>query len=165
MHNPSWGQVVVSRPPSSQQGAYANYYASAFEPVVLPGLEGLPSALAFGFGITAVAVALAFDLLFLRIPIPLGRFGGYAWYLTTALSFMLAGYASAKWTRAGRGLGMFVIVFSAIGYAAADLWLGMVLHALSMHGATILAGQGLGIALVTGFSGVFKGSRAKAAAY
>jgi hypothetical protein len=128
----------------------------------LAGAEprGLPSVLGFGLGLVAVFVALVFDVIFLRIHIP--GAGGYAWYLTTALSFMAAGYGTAKWTRAGRSLAMTAVGVSAAFYGVADVGLGLGLEGLSMSGSMMLGVQGVVIALVVGFAGVVKGLRAKA---
>jgi hypothetical protein len=121
--------------------------------------SGLPAPLAFGLGLAAVVVALVFDVIFLKVHIP--GVGGYAWYLTTALSFGGAGFGAAKWTKASKTLAGASVVVAAVLYGVADLGLGVVLEDLSMGSAIFLAVQGFAIALFTGFGGVYRGSSAK----
>jgi hypothetical protein len=123
----------------------------------MPKVSGLPAPLALGFPLVAVLVALVFDVIFLKIHIP--GIGGYAWYLTTALSFAGAGYLGIKWTRAGSGLVSGGLVVAGIIYGVLDLGLGLVLEELSMGSAMFLGIQGLVIALVTGFGGMYKALR------
>jgi len=125
----------------------------------VPQPSGLPSVLAFGLGLVAVFVALAFDIVFLKVHVP--GVGAYAWYLTTALSFAGAGYGGAKWTRASRTLAMTAVGIAGVLYGIADLGLGLVMEDLSLTGAIILGAQGVAIAFVTGFGGVYRGLRAK----
>ena len=120
-------------------------------------VSGLPAPVAFGLGIAAVVVALVFDVIFLKVHIP--GVGGYAWYLTTALSFAGAGWTSIKWTKASRTVAMTAVVVAAALYGVADIGLGLVLEDLSMAGAIMLGAQGLGIGIFTGFGGVFKAIR------
>lgn len=126
-------------------------------PAALGKVSGLPAPLSFVLGIAAVAVALVFDVIFLKVSIP--GVGGYAWYLTTALSFAGAGYGSIKLTRASKTVAMAAVGVAAALYGIADLGLGMVLEDLPMSGAIILGAQGVGIAIFTGFGGVFKAMR------
>ena len=121
--------------------------------------RGMPSAMAFLLGLVGVGVALACDLVFLRVNVPFA--GAYAWYLTTALSFFCAGWAAGKWTRAGRGLAIFVAVFSGIVYGCGDIALGVLVESLSRAGAIHLAAQGLAIAVATGLAGALRGVRAR----
>ena len=52
--------------------------------------------------------------------------------------------------------------FAGALYGAADLALGFsTIESLSLHRAIVLAAQGVAIALVTGFSGLYRGLRAK----
>lgn len=125
----------------------------------MPQPAGLPSAVAFGLGIVAVLVALIFDVVFLKVHIP--GVGGYAWYLTTALSFAAAGFGGAKWTRASQGTAYTAVAFAGIIYGLADIGLGLVLEDLAMSGALFLGIQGLVIAVVCGGGGVRKGVAAK----
>lgn len=104
-------------------------------------------------------VALVFDVIFLKVHIP--GIGGYAWYLTTALSFAGAGWAGIKWTRASKGLAMAAVTVAAIVYGIADLGLAMFVEDLTLGGAISLGAQGLAIALFTGVGGVHKGARDK----
>jgi hypothetical protein len=120
---------------------------------------GLPTFFAFAATIVAAAVALASDVVFLNVRIP-GP-AAYAWYLTTALSFMGAGYGAARWTNAGRGVSLVALTLAGLGYGACDVGLGFVLESLPMNHAILLGAQGLGIALLAGFGGVLRGSRAK----
>lgn len=119
--------------------------------------SGLPAVLSFPLGMVAVLVALVFDVIFLKIHIP--GVGSYAWYLTTALSFAGAGWASIKWTKASKTVAMTAVGVAAAIYGVADLGLGLVLEDLSLGGAIVLGAQGVGIGLFTGFGGVFKALR------
>jgi hypothetical protein len=114
----------------------------------------LPSAVAFGLGLVAVVVALVFDVIFLKVSIP--GVGGYAWYLTTALSFAGAGYLGIKWTRASQGTAMAAVVVAGALYGVADLGLGLVLEGLVMSSALFLGVQGVVIACICGGGGVRK---------
>jgi hypothetical protein len=118
-------------------------------------LSGLPAPLSFVLGLVAVAVALVFDVVFPKVHIP--GVGGYAWYLTTALSFAGAGWASIKWTRASKTVAMTAVGIAAVLYGVADVGLG--LEDLPMAGAIMLGAQGVGIGFFTGFGGVFKAMR------
>ncbi len=120
-------------------------------------LRGLPAPVAFVLGLVAVAVALVFDVVFLKVSIP--GVGGYAWYLSTALSFAGAGWASITWTRASKTVAMTAVAMAAGIYGVADLGLGLVLEDLSMASAIVLGAQGVGIGVFTGFGGVFKAMR------
>lgn len=120
----------------------------------LPQLSGMPSVFAFGFGIAAVVLALVCDVIFLKVHIP--GVGGYAWYLTTALSFAGAGYLGIKWTRATQATAMMSVAVAAIVYGIADLGLAMVLEDLPMGSALFLGIQGLVIAAICGGGGVRK---------
>jgi hypothetical protein len=120
-------------------------------------VSGLPAPLSFVLGLFAVALALAFDVIFLKVHIP--GVGGYAWYLTTALSFAGAGWASIKWTRASRAVATTALALAAVLYGVADVGLGLVLEGIPMVTAIVLGAQGVGIALFTGFGGVFKAIR------
>jgi hypothetical protein len=126
----------------------------------MPQPSGLSPALAFALGAVAVVVALVFDVVFLNVHIP--GIGGYAWYLTTALSFAGAGFGGAKWTRASQKTAMAAVVFAGVLYGAADIGLGLVLENLDMGAAMFLGIQGLVIAFVCGGAGVRKGLAAKA---
>lgn len=123
------------------------------------GPKGLPAPIAFGLTLAAVVVALIFDVVFLKIHIP--GVGGYAWYLTTALSFAGAGWASIMWTKASKSIATTAMVVAGIVYGIADLGLGLVLEDLSMAGAIILGAQGVAIACVCGVGGIYKALRAK----
>ncbi len=114
----------------------------------VPQPSGLPAALAFALGIGAVVLALVFDVVFLNIHIP--GVGGYAWYLSTALTFAGAGYAGAKWTRATRTTAMVAI---GIAGARRGLGLGLVLRP-RVRLRHLPRAQGVVIALVTGFDGI-----------
>lgn len=142
---PSFGGVG---PPAGLAGALPN--------VAQP--SGLPAALAFGLGFAACLVALVFDLVFLKVHIP--GVGGYAWYLTTALSFAGAGYAGRKWTRASTGMATAAAGVAAAVYGALDLGLGLVIEDLSLGAALVLAAQGIVIAAACGVGGVQRASRA-----
>ncbi len=120
----------------------------------LPQLSGMPSVFAFGFGLAAVVLALVFDVIFLKVHIP--GVGGYAWYLTTALSFAGAGYFGIKWTRATQATAMMSVAVAAIVYGIADLGLAVVLEDLPMGSALFLGIQGLVIAAICGGGGVRK---------
>jgi hypothetical protein len=120
----------------------------------LPQVSGLPSAVAFAMGIGAVVVALVFDVIFLKVHIP--GVGGYAWYLTTALSFAGAGYFGIKWTRATQSTAMAAVAVAGVLYGLADIGLGLVLEDLAMGSAMFLGIQGLVIACVCGGGGVRK---------
>ena len=120
----------------------------------LPQVSGLPSAVAFGLGIVAVVVALVFDVIFLKVHIP--GVGGYAWYLTTALSFAGAGYLGIKWTRATQATAMTAVAVAGVLYGVADIGLGLVLENLPMGGAMFLGIQGVVIACICGGGGVRK---------
>ncbi len=119
-----------------------------------PTARGFPSALAFGLGIVAVVVALAFDVVFLKVHIP--GVGGYAWYLSTALSFAAAGYFGFKWTRASQATSMVAVAISGALYGVASLGLGVVVEHLVMGSALFLGLQGLVIAVICGGAGVRK---------
>jgi hypothetical protein len=125
---------------------------------------GIPTGLnpffAFLAAIAAIGVALVFDVLFLRITVP--GVGGYAWYLTTAFSFMAAGYGGARWTRAGRVTAGTAVVLATAFYGAADVALGFMFESLSLHSSIVLGAQGAAIALFTGLTGIQRGIRAKA---
>lgn len=125
----------------------------------MPQPSGLSPAFAFALGAVAVVVALVFDVVFLNVHIP--GIGGYAWYLTTALSFAGAGFGGAKWTRASQKTAMAAVVFAGVLYGAADIGLGLVLENLDMGAAMFLGIQGLVIAFVCGGAGVRKGLAAK----
>jgi hypothetical protein len=125
----------------------------------LPQPSGLPSGAAFGLGVLAVAIALVFDVIFLHVHIP--GVGGYAWYLTTALSFAGAGFGGAKWTKAEKGTVTAAVVMAGVLYGLADVGLGLVLEDLAMGGALFLGIQGLVIAIVCGGAGMRKGLAAK----
>jgi hypothetical protein len=116
--------------------------------------SGMPSAFAFGFGIIAVVVALIFDVIFLKVHIP--GVGGYAWYLTTALSFAGAGYFGIKSTRATQSTAMTSVAVAGVLYGLADIGLALVLEDLPMGSAMFLGIQGLVIACVCGGGGVRK---------
>jgi hypothetical protein len=120
----------------------------------LPQVSGMPAALAFVLGVVAVVVALVFDVIFLKVHIP--GVGGYAWYLTTALSFAGAGYLGIKWTRASQGTAMTSVAVAGVLYGLADIGLGLVLEDLPMGSAMFLGIQGLVIACVCGGGGVRK---------
>jgi hypothetical protein len=120
-------------------------------------ISGLPAPVSFVLGLVAVAVALVFDVIFLKVHIP--GVGGWAWYLTTALSFAGAGWASIKWTRASRTVAMTAVGIAAVLYGVADVGLGLVLEDLSLASAIVLGAQGVGIGFFTGFGGVFKALR------
>ncbi len=126
----------------------------------VPQPSGLSPALAFALAAVAVVVALVFDVAFLHVHIP--GIGGYAWYLTTALSFGAAGFGGAKWTRAGQSTAMGAVVFAGVLYGIADVGLGLVMEDLAMGSALFLGIQGLVIAFVCGGAGVRKGLAAKA---
>ena len=134
--------------PSGMSGAMGKLGAG------VPQLSGLPSAAAFGLAIVAVVVALVFDVIFLKVHIP--GVGGYAWYLTTALSFAGAGYLGIKWTKASQGTAMTSVAIAGIVYGIADLGLGLVLEDLAMGTAMFLGIQGVVIACVCGAGGVRK---------
>lgn len=121
--------------------------------------SGLSPAVAFGLALGAVVIALIFDVIFLRVHIP--GIGGYAWYLTTALSFAGAGYGGAKWTRASQGTAMAAVVIAGLLYGVADLGLGLVLEGLEMQSAMFLGIQGVVIAAVCGGGGVRRGLSAR----
>ena len=171
---PNYGAPTSYNPPPPQQQASPSHAPSFGLPgmggmgglagaglgkmgAALPQLSGMPSVFAFGFGLIAVVLALVFDVIFLKIHIP--GVGGYAWYLTTALSFAGAGWASIKWTKASKTVAMTALGVAAALYGVADLGLGLVLEDLSMAGAMMLGAQGVAIALFTGFGGVFKAMR------
>ena len=126
-------------------------------PAALNKVSGLPAPVSFMLGLVAVAIALVFDVVFLKVHIP--GVGGYAWYLTTALSFAGAGWASIKWTRASRTVAMTAVVVASVLYGIADVGLGLVLEDLTMASAIVLGAQGVGIGIFTGFGGVFKALR------
>jgi hypothetical protein len=125
----------------------------------IKGPVGMPSALAFGFGIVAVVVALVFDVIFLNVNVP--GVGGYAWYLSTALSFAAAGFAGAKFTKATRSTALTAIGVAGALYGIADLGLGIALEHMPMGDALFLGVQGVAIAIFTGSGGVYKGLRAR----
>ena len=125
----------------------------------VPQRRGMPSVLCFVFGLLAVVVALGFDILFLKIDIP--GAGGYVWYATTALSFAGAGYASAMWTKAGRGLVSGVVIATGILYGAADIGLALVLDDVGLGEAIYLAGIGVAIAIGTGLGGAYRAWRSR----
>ena len=180
--DPRYGQQPYSPPPAPQGQGYPAPPATAPShagfapnigglgghlgaagkigmPAALSSVSGLPAPVAFMLGIVAVVVALVFDVIFLKVHIP--GVGGYAWYLTTALSFAGAGWASIKWTKASRTVAMTAVVVAAALYGVADVGLGLVLEDLSMAGAIMLGAQGVGIGIFTGFGGVFKAIREK----
>ncbi len=121
---------------------------------------GMPAALAFVMGIGAVVVALVFDVIFTKISIP--GVGGYIWYASTALSFAGAGYGSALFTRAGRGLITGVVIGASVIYGAGDLALGLVLESLDFSSAIFLGAQGVGIGIFCGLGGMYRGAQQKA---
>jgi hypothetical protein len=121
--------------------------------------RGMPSIMCFVFGLLAVVVALGFDVLFLKVNVPVAD--DYVWYLTTALSFAGAGYASALWTRAGRGLVTGVVTTTAFVYGAADVGLALVLDDVGLVRAASLAAIGVVIAIGTGMAGAYRGWRAR----
>ena len=121
--------------------------------------SGLSPAMAFVLSAGAVVVALVFDALFLRVHIP--GVGGYAWYLTTALSFGVAGFGGAKWTRARAASVTTAAVLAAVVYGLADVALGTVVEHLPVQSALFLGVQGLVIGLVCGAGGVRKGLAAR----
>lgn len=125
----------------------------------MPQPSGLSPAVAFALGIVAVLVALVFDVVFLHVHIP--GVGGYAWYLTTAFSFLAAGFGGAKWTRATQSTAMTAVGVAGVLYGIADMGLGLVVEDLPMGSAMFLGIQGLVIALVCGGAGVRKGLAAK----
>ena len=125
----------------------------------LPQPSGLPSGAAFGLGVLAVAIALVFDVIFLHVHIP--GVGGYAWYLTTALSFAGAGFGGAKWTKAEKGTVTAAVVMAGVLYGLADVGLGLLLEDLAMGSALFLGIQGLVIAIVCGGAGMRKGLAAR----
>jgi len=146
------------------QGGWAGQLAARAGALPMPGglgtvaqLSGLPAPVSFVLGMVAVAVALVFDVIFLKVHIP--GVGGYAWYLSTALSFAGAGWASIKWTRASKTVAMTAVAIAAGIYGVADLGLGLVLEDLTMASAIVLGAQGVGIGVFTGFGGVFKAMR------
>ncbi len=138
-------------------GAIGNMAQGALGSVPQP--SGLPSAVAFVLGVGAVLVALLFDVIFLKVHIP--GVGGYAWYLTTALSFAAAGFGGAKWTRASQSTAYTAVAVAGVLYGLADVGLGVVVEDLAMGSALFLGIQGLVIALVCGGGGVRKGMAAK----
>ena len=154
------------RPPAARlhpQGGWAGQLAARAGALPMPArsrharalqLSGLPAPVSFVLGMVAVAIALVFDVIFLKVHIP--GVGGYAWYLSTALSFAGAGWASIKWTRASKTVAMTAVAIAAALYGVADLGLGLVLEDLTMASAIVLGAQGVGIGLFTGFGGVFK---------
>jgi hypothetical protein len=140
-------------------GPLGSHLGKVQMPAALGKISGLPAPVAFGLGLVAVLIALVFDVIFLKVHIP--GVGGYAWYLTTALSFAGAGWASIKWTRASKSVAMAALGVAAAIYGVADLGLGMVLEDLTMASAIVLGAQGVGIGIFTGFGGVFKAIREK----
>jgi hypothetical protein len=144
--------------PQQQQG-FGMPGAQAFAGQQMPARRGMPSALCFVFGLLAVVVALGFDVLFLKIDIP--GAGGYVWYATTALSFAGAGYASAMWTKAARGLVSGVVIATGILYGAADIGLALVMDDVTLIEAISLAGIGVAIAIGTGLAGAYKAWRTR----
>lgn len=128
-------------------------------PFASAGPSGLAPAVAFALSAGAVVVALVFDALFLRVHIP--GVGGYAWYLTTALSFGVAGFGGAKWTRARAATVSTAAVLAAMAYGLADVALGVVVEHISVQSALFLGAQGLVIGLVCGAGGVRKGLSAR----
>ena len=168
---PNYGAPTSYNPPPPQQQASPSHAPSFGLPgmggmgglagaglgkmgAALPQLSGMPSFFAFGLGIVAVVVALVFDVVFLKVHIP--GVGGYAWYLTTALSFAGAGYLGIKWTRATQGTAMAAVVMAGILYGVADVGLGLVLEDLAMGSSLFLGVQGLVIACICGGGGVRK---------
>jgi hypothetical protein len=167
-HQPQQPQAYT--PPPAQhaqaapQGGWAGQLAARAGALPMPGglgtvgqLSGLPAPVSFVLGAVAMAVALVFDVIFLKVHIP--GVGGYAWYLSTALSFAGAGWASIKWTRASKTVAMTAVAIAAGIYGVADLGLGLVLEDLTMASAIVLGAQGVGIGVFTGFGGVFKAMR------
>ncbi len=121
---------------------------------------GMPAALSFVMGLGAVIIALVFDVIFTKISIP--GVGAYVWYATTALSFAGAGYGSALFTKAGRGLTTGVVIGSALIYGAGDLSLGLVLEEMDFSSAIFLGAQGIGIGIFCGLGGMYRGAQQKA---
>lgn len=148
--SPSWGNVQLPSLGRNVPNPFAAINAKA---------SGLPAPLAFGLALVAVFVALVFDVVFLKVSVP--GVGGYAWYLTTALSFMAAGYGSMMWTRAGKTLSFVAVGIAAVIYGVCDVGLGLVLEDLSLSGAIVLGAQGVAIGFFTGFGGVYRALRAK----
>jgi hypothetical protein len=151
-------------PPPPSPGQWRGPLAGRAGNLAMPGslgnlgqVSGLPAPLSFVLGLVAVVVALVFDVIFLKVHIP--GVGSYAWYLSTALSFAGAGWASIKWTRASKTVAMTAIGIAAAIYGVGDLGLGLVLEDLPMAGAIVLGAQGVGIGLFCGFAGVFKAMR------
>ncbi|MBS2016206.1 MAG: hypothetical protein JST00_25210 [Deltaproteobacteria bacterium] len=136
-----------------------SFGANALGGLAAKGPKGLPAPVSFGLTLAAVVIALVFDVIFLKIHIP--GVGGYAWYLTTALSFAGAGWASIMWTKASKSIATTAMVVAGVLYGIADLGLGLVLEDLSMAGAIILGAQGVAIACVCGMGGVYKALRSK----
>ncbi|MDB4938212.1 MAG: hypothetical protein JWP87_5184 [Labilithrix sp.] len=167
--SPHGPHAVYTPPPAAPPpaGAWGGHVGGAGMNMprfgAMPGLGtmdrigGLPAPLSFGLGLVAAFVALVFDVIFLKVHVP--GVGGYAWYLTTALSFAGAGWASIRWTRASKTIAMAAVGVAAALYGVADVGLGLVVEDLSMAGAIVLGAQGVGIGLFTGFGGVFKAMR------
>jgi hypothetical protein len=164
----AYGQPHSYPPPSPAAapapGGWQAQMAARAGNLNLPGglgkagqISGLPAPVAFGLGLVAVLVALVFDVIFLKVHIP--GVGSYAWYLTTALSFAGAGWASIKWTRASKTVATTALGFAAALYGLADLGLGLVVEDLSLVGAIMLGAQGVAIGVFCGFGGVFKAIR------
>jgi len=149
----SVGGIGVSMPGIPGMNSMAGAFAKA--------PTGLPPVMAFGMAIAAVLIALVFDVIFLKVHIP--GIGGYAWYLTTALSFAGAGFGAMKMTRASKKLALTAIGVAAALYGVADLGLGLVLEDLTLGSALFLGIQGVVIAIVTGGGGVHRGGRAREA--
>ncbi len=147
----SVGGIGVSMPGIPGMGNMAGAFAKA--------PTGLPPVMAFGMAIAAVLIALVFDVIFLKVHIP--GIGGYAWYLTTALSFAGAGFGAMKMTRASKKLALTAIGCAAAIYGVADLGLGLVLEDLTLGSALFLGIQGVVIGIVTGGGGVHRGGRAR----
>jgi hypothetical protein len=129
----------------------------------IPGLDSefmnskagsLPSAMAWVLGVIAIVVALAFDVVFIKFPI-----NGYLWYLSTAISFAAAGAIGGLLTKGSKMSVLIPMALCGVGYAVLDIFLEKAMSPgdTTMADALILAGQGLGISLVTGLGGAYKG--------
>jgi hypothetical protein len=114
----------------------------------------LPAATTWVLGIVAVALSLAFDVVFIKFPI-----NGYLWYLSTAISFGAAGAISGLCTKGSKMAVLVPMAVCGIVYAVLDIFLEKAMEPgeITMAGALILAGQGLGISLATGLGGAYKG--------
>lgn len=156
-------------PPTSLAPSVGFGFAGMTPSIGIPGMDkafgqiqgptGMPAGLAFGFGIVAAVVALVFDVIFLNVNVP--GIGGYAWYLSTALTFAAAGFAGAKLTKATRKLALTAIGVAGAIYGVCDLGMGIALEHMPMGDALFLGIQGVAIAIFTGSGGVYKGLRAR----